>query len=44
MPGQLSDVVVVNGPQGPHDRQVVGTLADMGDPVADFEPTLAVTA
>src|SRR5207244_3256828 len=44
VPGELSAVVVVIGPQRAHDGDVVRAFADVPPPIRDHEPALTVTA
>ena len=42
MIGELRTVVVIDGPHGADQSQVVGTGTHVREPVADFESTFAV--
>src|SRR5438105_3367859 len=44
VPGELRAVVVVDGPEGPDDSEVVGTGSDVFPPVSNFQTALAVFA
>src|SRR5262245_1467800 len=43
VPGELSAVVVVIGPERADDSDIVGALADVPPPIRDHEPALPVT-